>query len=327
MLNIKGKNVLVIMPYYFGYDAVIKNGIERLGANVNIIYENMDEVSPIYRFVYVYLKKYKTHLMDNYYKKLISRIINKIDIVLVIRGASLSENSIEFIKSRFPNAKYVFYHWDSVENNPCVVELMNRFDHVLTFDPDDAEKFHWDYRPLFYTPNIKKEDKSIDILFICSLHSNRMKVLKQLKAICEDKHIVLKDYLYSKPIHYIKQKYIVRNEEFLTDDVRVRFRPLLLSDTNDLYSKSRIIVDYTHPQQNGFTMRTIESIGYRCKLITNNKKIVISDFYDERNIILYDEDEIVLPDEFIKNEYKELDNDIYYRYSLDGWLEEVLGKK
>lgn len=73
-----------------------------------------------------------------------------------------------------------------------------------------------------------------------------------------------------------------------------------MSEVNDIMSKSNIIVDYTHPQQTGFTMRTCEAIGHRCKLVTNNKNILKADFYIKDDIYVYDEDEFDIPIEFIK---------------------------
>lgn len=84
------------------------------------------------------------------------------------------------------------------------------------------------------------------------------------------------------------------------------------------------IVDYTHPNQTGFTMRTCEAIGNRCKLITNNKRIMDADFYNPNNIYVYDLDNLYIPYSFINNEYEELPEEIFERYSLENWLKDIL---
>ena len=105
----------------------------------------------------------------------------------------------------------------------------------------------------------------------------------------------------------------------------VNFEPLNLKETNTIYANSDIIVDYTHPLQVGLTMRTIESIGNRCRLVTNNKKVLECDFYHPNNIFVYEGDEVCIPDEFLNLEYTELNEEQYYYYSIDGWIDSVLG--
>ena len=322
------KTILVIMPRFFGYENKIREALAKEGFFVYMIYENMDEISLWYRLFYVYLKSFKNKIMNKYYIKRISEVPNSIDYILVIRGDSLTTDIVGVMKSKFKNAKFVFYNWDSVENNKNTVEIIGEFDSVATFDMVDAEKYGWKYRPLFYVDESQRESKNrkYDFLFMCSMHSDRLKVLKYLKKYCEKKKLSLYDYLYSKPFHYFKQKYIVKNKDFRVklDSVKVRFSQLSLADIYKLYSHSNIVVDYTHPNQNGFTMRTIESIGNRCKLLTNNKNVIDSDFYNRNNVYIYDLDNFEVTDDFLKCEYMELPKQTFEQYSLENWIKDLL---
>ena len=71
-------------------------------------------------------------------------------------------------------------------------------------------------------------------------------------------------------------------------------------------------------------MRTIECMGNHCKLITNNKYIKTADFYSEDNIFIYDINNFKIPEEFMRKSFVELKTDIMSKYSLQGWLKEVL---
>ena len=88
--------------------------------------------------------------------------------------------------------------------------------------------------------------------------------------------------------------------------------------------KSDIVVDYAHPEQSGFTMRTCEAIGHRCKLVTNNKIVTEADFYKESNVYIYDLDDFRVPDYFIDSSYEELSREVYERYSIESWLREII---
>jgi hypothetical protein len=70
-------------------------------------------------------------------------------------------------------------------------------------------------------------------------------------------------------------------------------------------------------------MRTLEVLGARRKLITTNATIKDYDFYNENNIFILDRENPVISAEFIKTKYQEVDRDLYLKYSLEYWLNEV----
>jgi hypothetical protein len=91
----------------------------------------------------------------------------------------------------------------------------------------------------------------------------------------------------------------------------------------EIFFKSRAIVDIHHPKQRGLTMRTIEALGSKRKLITTNPSVRSYDFYCPQNIhILEDHGESLTP-EFFRTPYVEVSERVYHKYSLDGWLDSV----
>ena len=316
------KNILLIMPKYFGYEEQIKKELERQGANVWLIYENQDEVNFFYRWVYVYAPRYKSTLMDNYYRRRILKIKEHIDICFIIRGASLTKYVLSWLKNRFKNIKLIMYQWDSVANNPNAILISKFCSKNYTFDPIDAKKYNWYYRPLFYFDETNLFDRKYDFTFIGSVHSQRL----NLARIILDKYSSLNNfvYLYSNIFHYIKQKYIKRNQDFVISlKKNVHFSSLSLVKTNKKFADSKVIIDYTHPNQRGYTMRTIESLGHHCKLLTNNKQIVNADFYDSNNIFIYDCKNFNIPTRFLKTPYYEVKSDTYKRYSTANWIKDI----
>ena len=71
-------------------------------------------------------------------------------------------------------------------------------------------------------------------------------------------------------------------------------------------------------------MRTIESIGNHSKIITNNKGVVNEDFFSPNNVFVYDIGKFDIPKEFIESAYQDLDEALYKKYSLSGWVEDIL---
>ena len=132
--------------------------------------------------------------------------------------------------------------------------------------------------------------------------------------------------MYCNRLAYYKWKYIGRKPEYKnTNNKDVSFKSLSLEETYKMYSRSRIIVDYTHPNQTGFTMRTIEALGNKCKLVTNNKLIKNADFYNPHNVYVYEGTHVEIPIDFTDSEYEEVDEKLYQYYSLNGWLNTLLG--
>lgn len=317
------------MPKYFGYEKIIQNELMRLNYYSDLIYENMDEVSLRYRFFYVYLKKYKASIMERYYSNKLKNIKQAPDIIFVIRGQSLTKKVMDQLKDLYPGAKYIMYQWDSVENNKEILEIEGYFDRILTFDMKDADRYGWEYRPLFYCSEAeRKGSRKFDLTFIGSLHSQRIAIVNKVHDIASRKGLNTFTYLFTKRTHYIKQKYILHNSDFangMIDDIK--YKSMSLSETNNIFANSNIVVDYTHPQQNGFTMRTIESIGNRCKLVTNNNKVLKADFYNASNIYVYDPENFDIPEEFLSAPFTELPSKIYNKYSLQNWLNDILKEK
>lgn len=319
------KRALLIIPKYYGYEDKIIDAFTKLGYDVESIFENLPSISYYYRFVNVYLPQLKQKLFDRYYYKALESK-NKYNLVLVIRGQTISTTVLSSIKKQNPEAKLILYQWDSVRNNMNAEVISGKFDKVFTFDMEDAKKYGWNYRPLFFAEEAKRDKKrKYDVSMISAIHSDRLNIYNALK----NNYSYLNGYFYlfEKRLVYLKQKYINKSSEFIgVQDADINFVPLKLDETLKVCSDSDIIVDFTHPKQNGFTMRTIESIGSRCKLITNNKKILESDFYDPQNIYVYEKGKFEIPDSFLKTGYKELSEKLFDYYSINGWIKEMIEK-
>ena len=324
---LRNKNILIIMPKFFGYDEFIKKELENMSASVEIIYENMDEVNWLYRAAYVYFPKYRDNLMQKYYEKKFKYFQkNFFDYVLVIRGESLLIESIKNLKTFQKKAYFIMYQWDSMNNNQNAKNIAGLFDKVLTFDMKDAEKYQWEYRPLFFcNKNMKQwKEKKYDFMYVCSLHSERVKMYRQLANIIKEYHLSGYLRVFSKWTRFFKQKYLKHNPAFTKIKVsQMNFKPLDLAQMQDLYADTKVVVDFTHPNQNGLTMRTIESIGAGCKLLTNNINIKRTSMYNPNNIYVYQNNFDNIAKDFWEKPYEPLEKEKYEYYSLRGWIKDV----
>ena len=88
------------------------------------------------------------------------------------------------------------------------------------------------------------------------------------------------------------------------------------------------IFDIEHPLQRGLTIRSIEALGAGKKLITTNKSIVEEDFYNPKNIYILDRESLLeIPLSFFDSPFQPIAEDIYYKYSISGWIDEIFQVK
>lgn len=326
------KKILFITPAFFNYYINIINGLENKGAKVYLINENFAQTSYLYKFFFRKNEIKKFKYADKKILNELKKIDEIMDIVFVLKGEAISTNVMDFLKEKYPIATYIMYQWDSVNNNPNAVNIARYFDKIFTFDPYDAKKNGWEYRPLFYmekscNPHTKKD---IQLAMIGTLYYKRVMVLEKSITICEKFNYSMIKYLYVNKAEYYLHKYILHDDRYragIKDGIQ--FKPLPQDKIDKIYDRTVALIDYTVEGQSGLTMRTVEAAGHHCKIITNNKNILDTGLYNENNVYIYDLDNFEIPLEFMEKPYKELDKDVYRYYSLEGWIESVFmkGKK
>jgi hypothetical protein len=71
-------------------------------------------------------------------------------------------------------------------------------------------------------------------------------------------------------------------------------------------------------------MRSLEAFGAHKKLITTNQSIRDYDFYSPNNICIIDRKNPQIPNSFFKEAFTPPELNLYQRYSLEGWVNEIL---
>ena len=327
------KLLLVALPGFYGN--VIKGALEKIGFEVDLLNERPSESVSFKASVRLGMGIYDSFTKRYYCNALEKRRNSHYDVVLVLRGEYLAEDSIRAYRDAFPSARFILYMWDSLSNYPFVKKRWGLYDSVYTFDPIDAESSGGEaiFRPLFYgmectraanSPNLAK---NYDIATIATAHSDRPEIVSQINHQCEKAGGRTYCYWYMpSPALFYYNKLL--NPSFKTvrrADIHQSF--LSTDEACDIIASSVATIDVEHPKQTGLTMRSIETIGLRAKLITTNKGITDYDFYNPDNILVIDRSNPVLDTDFLMSPYKELPTWIKEKYSVLGWLKEILDLK
>lgn len=325
---LKGKKVLFFYLSTFNYEVEIQKAMEREGA----IVDSFNERPSNNLFIHIMVRLNRNlinRIIVKYYQEIIEKTKeNKYDYIFFIKGESISPEIVNSLRTAHPEAKVVMYYWDSIANNYNAKNMLGSFDKVLSFDKNDCKNLGMTFLPLFYIPQyseIAKRDvpQEYDLMFAGTTHSDRYQFITGIANQIENagRKCFIWFYFPSKILYY-KMKW--DNPRFR--DVKKKdfnFIPMPREKLLDYYAKSRIQIDVQHPKQIGLTMRTMETLGAKKKLITTNSDVVNYDFYRPENILVVDRTNPVISESFIKSEWKDIPEDIYKKYSISSWLQMI----
>lgn len=325
MEDFKGKKILFFTT---NPAANIVDALKGMGADVDY-YSERPNRSFITRALIRINRKLISFQVDKYHKKILNETNNKhYDYILCIRCEAFSRKTIKTFRNQHPNAKMVVFFWDSFNNNKNSAHVYDLFDRAFCFDKFDSKKYGVHFKPLFYYDLYTKVNKSehykYKTLFIGTLHSDRFKLVHEIESQLIDMGHESYSWFYL-PSRLLFYKMRMEDKTIKNIDKSIiKYKTLTLKQMVKLYEQSEIIIDVHHPKQTGLTMRTFEALGAKRKLITTNKDIVTYDFYNPRNILVVDRDNIVIPKSFVEEPFEDLPEELYKKYSLTRWLKEIL---
>lgn len=327
-LSLTGQRVLFAAPRFFGYDNDIVAELERRGATVVRLYDRpfatplmtaVTKVSPTL-IARVALADYRAVLAAE----------EPFDLVLVVNGQTLSSAFLDDVRRHSPQAPRLLYIWDSLDNRGSIVPNLGRYDRVLGFDRVDARRHGFGYRPLFFVPafdvddgEVRDAEPSYDISFIGTAHSDRAPIVHELDAALGPD--VRRFWYLFLQARWVQHYYRFKSRAFARVPAsRFHYLPIAKADVGRVFRQSRAILDIEHPQQRGLTMRTFETIGAGKKLVTTNAHVVDEEFYHPDRVLVIDRARPKIDPAFLAEPAPALDPVLRARYSLAGWLDDVL---
>jgi hypothetical protein len=324
-------DTLLIGGGFFGYAKEISRALSLRGRIVEW-FEDRPALDTVTKSLLRVAPSLVAAKSEAYFEGIIGKMRHKpIRDVLVIKGEALSRKSIESLRLAMPKARFSLYFWDSYRNMPSdSPRKVPLFDKSFTFDPYDAQLDHrLNYRPLFFVDDyalLPRVNPDIDLLFVGTVHTDRYAILQRLsQALPRD--VSLKTVLYfpSRLVYAARRVcdphfWRARHDEFI-------FEPMGKSQIQAMISRARVVVDIERSVQRGFTMRTIEMLGAGKKLLTTNAGVAEADFFDPQNILIIDRRRPFVTSTFLDDAYRPPSAEILKRYSLSGWLDEVLPER
>lgn len=329
------KKILILGLEMNGYTKSIKSSLEKRNYEV-IIFDkfvkiNKNELSRIEKLVRIlglefkidFFKKKYSEIEKRKYFKYINELNFNCDYVFDLVG-QCKESFISILREKYSDSKFILYIWDDLKYKNNILKVKKYYDEVYSYNNEDALALSCKYRSNFYCDefNYKNEIKEYDFFYVGGLRDQkRIDVIlgidsilfeyKKKFSLIEKKRF--KNYFKFKNYKKIK-KYIEENSK-------------IISEISEFTKRSKTILDIVYQGQNGLGLRPFESIGANCKLITTNSNIRNYKFYNKNNIFILSNDLSNIGDlkEFFMLPFKDYSDDIKYKYSVDGFIDDIFG--
>lgn len=313
------KIILSVDPILKEYENIMLEKTKKYFKDVEFILGSEPEINFYYykklrklkeiKILGKFIEKIYNKKIKNYYNKLLEKYLDK-DYVLVIGEIGYSQEFIELVKKKNKKIRFLKFIWDKMEQKK-IEEYKENYDVVYTFEKDDAIRYNLKWRPSFFL-EYENLVKNIDFYYLGrERDKERYIYVKKIFEYCIKNKLNYKILLYSQD----KKK----KEEFITN------KKIKYSENIENIKKSRVTFEKNIVNQKGLSLRTLECLAYNTKLITTNKDIIHYDFYHENNIMVVEKAEDIenIDIDFFKVPYKKLSGDILYRYSFEGFIEEI----
>lgn len=255
---------------------------------------------------------------------------NSYDFIFIINCEMATEEVLRIYKSHFKTAKFYLYLNDSISNIYNISCKFKYFDKIFSFDRIDClNNIMFIFRPLFYIDeydvalSVNKPYK-YDLCFIGTIHSDRFAILDSIKhqANTSGFTFYIFPYLQARFMYFF---YKIANNSFANAHFRdFKYSKISVDEIIKVVNNSSTIVDIQHPKQTGLTIRTIEMLAMKKKIITTNMDIKNYDFFHTNNIYIINRDKPYIDISFLKKEYIDLDLNILHKYSLKQWILDIL---
>jgi len=304
----------------WGFNKKIAQELEELGHEVNYVntisfkYEYPNKGTKILNFftknlLNINLKKNIQH------KKIINELTkNESDITFMVNpGFFLQKFSNE---ARKHTKKLIAYNYDSLARVPLPKNYKELFDEIYCFDDEDIRENNFKHTTNFNyisnTPILLNNTPKYISFTIQSVDKERMFILSKIADAFDS--LNKQNYLFlvkDKPHKNVNKNIVFFNEN------------KSLSEVEQFTKDSFILIDIVRENQRGLSFRFFEAMAYQKKIITTNRNVITYDFYNPQNILVIDENNIEISEDFLMTPYVPLDKDIFEKYTLQSWVKNI----
>lgn len=301
--NATKENTVIIMAADRG---MFYEGYKSEGFKVYSSYKPANSIMRVIREVYFRIPFLSKKMWFN------KEIIRLSPEFILVRDAIITRDYLLWLKKVFPQAQINFMYENMVGKAKHLLpkEIPTGI-RVWTYDIRDSEKYGLNLRKtMLYFPAYvyKKQDPVFDVLFV-GRDKGRGDWLNQLEKFLIQRgyrtcFLITADSKYSRKKPYYKK--VVPYEQIAK-----------------WVSQSKCVINVAMENQTAVTVRDLECLFNKVKLITTNEAIKDAYFYNQNNVFIIKEDNWALLPAFIDTEYDDTIKIEIERHSANALIREV----
>jgi hypothetical protein len=241
------------------------------------------------------------------------RSMGKFDFSLVVNPGQVHSEVVRCATDAAD--KNIAYLYDGFSSKPVTKEILGRFDKVYSFDAQDAREhgFLKLHNYIYDEPNKRSSEYKYKA-FVVMAGRDRADILSRLADELDRQGVQnYKFLLQSKKIPGLN-----RNLTFFRERVSLQAVAEFIVD-------SEIVVDIVRSGHGGLSFRFFEAMLHRKKIITTNRSVTEYDFFNPHNILVIDPDHPEVPEHFLSGRYVDVPDEVFNRYTMRSWVNEVFG--
>ena len=221
---------------------------------------------------------------------------------IIIFDYGWSKEITDFIKKYNPTSQIHLFFFNTISNKQHQKILKDKnIDKIWSFDQGDVEKYGLNFNtPMYSKEYVKKilimDSPQNDIVFVGKA-KERSDLILNIEKSCKKKGIKT-DFT------------IIENEKDY----------IAYSDYIHRVSNAKCILDITNKGQLGLTLRFMEALFFKKKIITNNKYVRNYDFYNNQNIFIIEDGNIDGIENFVHSNKQEIAKEQIEYYDLEKWI-------
>lgn len=228
------------------------------------------------------------------------------------------KETIDMLECSNPHSRKIFYLWNTGTDKLKIKYAQERQWEIWSFDKIECAKYNYNLVTEFYPHNPVCETEIEYDVFFCGYDKGRAQQLDNLTKVFSQ--------------FGLKYRIIMREwspKQFLDSKMKPWGRFVTFFETDytkivRLIQKSRCILELVKEGQVGYTMRTMESLFFERKLITNNKEILNADFYNKANHFVLGYNDINELGDWLSVPYNCTNSSFFQeRYGVDSWYRQL----
>lgn len=231
---------------------------------------------------------------------------------IIIFDSNITQGFLEWITAEYTDNRIIFWYWNPVESFTTTISPNEIPEGIekWSYSPEDCQKYKLTYNTTFLFDSLVQNEKKVEsftgkikALFV-GRDKGRLKELLHLKKTLEKENIECEFHIIGNPQ---SNKYRYEN-------------PIAYKKVIEMIKQADILIDYYTDEMAGLSLRPMEALFFRKKLITNNYTISNYDFYYPNNVFMLNERERTIG-EFVRADYVEISRNVQNQYLLSNWME------